>query len=203
MLSIAELTLKYGNYSDEELFEIHQQVDSYSDDAKEALDTVIANRGGMSRLTQVIANKHLVDEEIRRISNETAEFGLKGIDASFIKTVTKSEILSEEQIKEVIEKKYLEVENEIRDKAVDSKTVAASFIGEIIASIISGAIYGVIIIQLSKIPIFLFALVLLSCYGIVILTTGKSKHNSAVFITTFISFLFALAIGQIIFQIAG
>lgn len=203
MLSISELTAKYENYSEEELFEIHEEVDSYSLEAKQAFNIVVEQRGGLDRLLKSISNKILINKEIQRISEETMQLGTKGVDASFIKTVTKSDVLSVEQVKEIINNKYIEVEAEIKDKTVDSRTIATSVIGGIIASLVGGGLFGVILLESNKIPIFLIVLVLLVCYGIIVLTTGKSKKNTAVFITTVISFCLSLLIAQLIYQIVG
>lgn len=203
MLSISDLTKKYDTYSDEELFEIHENVDTYSLEAKEALNIVVEKRGGSDRLLKSIADKKIINDEIKRIAKETLELGTKGVDVSFINTITKSDILSAEKVKEIVDNKYSEAEAEIKDKTVDSRTIGTSIIGGIIASLIGGSLFGVIILQSDKIPIFLILLLLLVCYGIIVLITGKSKNNMAVFITTFISFGLSLIIGQLIYQIFG
>ena len=203
MLSVSELTTQYENYSDEELFEIHEQVDNYSVEAKQALNVVVEQRGGLDRLLKSIADKKLINDEIKRIAKETKELGSKGVDASFINTITKSDILSAEQVKEIIDNKYFEVQAEIKEKTVDSRTIATSFIGGIIASVVGGSLFGVILVQSNRVPIFLIVLILLVCYGIIALTTGKSKNNMAVFIMTFISFGLSLLIGQLIYQIVA
>lgn len=66
-----------------------------------------------------------------------------------------------------------------------------------------GSLFSVILFQSDRIPIFLIVLVLLTCYAIIALITGKSKNNTAVFITTFISFCLSALIGQLIYQIIG
>lgn len=164
---------------------------------------MVEQRGGLDRLSKSIADKKVIQREIKRIVRETKELGSKGVDASFINSLTKSDILSAEQVKEIIDNSYLEVAAEIKENTIDARTFATSFIGGIIASIVGGSLFGVILLQSDRIPIFLIVLILLVCYVIISLTTGKSKSNMAVFITTIISFGLSLLIGQLIYEVVS
>src|SRR5690606_35031848 len=136
-------------------FEIHENLDDYSPEAKEAWNMVVEKRGGLGRLLKSIADENLINTEINRIEKETMDLGTKGIDESFIHTITKSDILSPEKVKEIINNKYSEAESEIKDKTVDSRTIGTSIIGGIVASLVGGSLFGVILFQSDRIPIFL------------------------------------------------
>jgi hypothetical protein len=125
------------------------------------------------------------------------------IDASFIKKMTSSNILSPEKVHEIIDNEYSVVQLVLEDKKIKPRTVFGSIIGGLIASLIGGVLWGLQIIYSKRIYyILLFGLVLL-CYGIIKVSTRQSKKNSVVLITTIISVILSLIFGQLLYEIIG
>jgi len=48
MFSVDHFVSMYEKYSDEQLFEIHSNMDNYSEEAKVAFNIVIAKKGGLT-----------------------------------------------------------------------------------------------------------------------------------------------------------
>lgn len=203
MFSVDDFVLKYKKYTDEELLDINSNILGYSNEAQIALGRVINSKGGLESLLKKAESKAILLNEENRIAKETMDFGKEGIDASFIKTVTSSTILSEEKVKEIIDRKYVEVEAEIEDKKIKPSTIIGSITGGGIASIIGGAFWGLQMIYSKRMfYIFFVGLVLFSYYVIKALTK-QTKNNSFVFIATIISIILALFIGQLLYEIVG
>ncbi len=203
MFSVDDFVLKYKKYTDEELLDINSNILGYSNEAQIALGRVIYSKGGLESLLKKAESKAILLNEENRIAKETMDFGKEGIDASFIKTVTSSTILSEEKVKEIIDRKYVEVEAEIEDKKIKPSTIIGSITGGGIASIIGGAFWGLQMIYSKRMfYIFFVGLVLFSYYVIKALTK-QTKNNSFVFIATIISIILALFIGQLLYEIVG
>lgn len=203
MFSVDDFVLKYKEYTDEELLNINSNILGYSNEAQIALGRVINSKGGLESLLKKAESKAILLNEENRIAKETMDFGKEGIDASFIKTVTSSTILSEEKVKEIIDRKYVEVEAEIEDKKIKPSTIIGSITGGGIASIIGGAFWGLQMIYSKRMfYIFFVGLVLFSYYVIKALTK-QTKNNSFVFIATIISIILALFIGQLLYEIVG
>ena len=146
MFSITDFVAKFSSYSDNELLAIMQQPDSYSYEAVEAAKIVTKQKGGMEALTKRLEEEAVVQNEIIRIEKETIEMGKNGIDADFIKTVTKSSLLADDKVKEIIDVRYVEVEKEIENKKITTRTIIGSVVGGAIASIVGGILWGLQII---------------------------------------------------------
>jgi hypothetical protein len=116
MLSVADFVSKYEKCTDEELYIIHSHISEYSDEAQEALQIVLAAKGGLELIIKRLEEKQIMDDEIQRIAKDAINLGREGVDASFIKTTTTSGILSAEKVNEIIDKKYAEAEREIATK---------------------------------------------------------------------------------------
>jgi hypothetical protein len=203
MFSVEDFVLKYGKYTDEEILNVHSNISDYSNEAKIALDKVINGRGGLDSLLKKAESKSILLNEEKRIAKETEYFGKQGIDASFINTVTSSAILSEEKVKEIIDRKYAEVEAEMDNTKIKPRTIVGSIIGGGIASIIGGALWGLQMIYSKRIfYIFFGGLVLLSYY-VIKASTNQNEKNNFVFIATIISVIVALLIGQFLYEIFG
>lgn len=142
MFSIADFEKKYKAYSDEELLEIHTSISNYSDDAQKAFENVIKGKGGIEKLLKRRDDKLILLREEKRIAKETEKFGNEGIDADFVKTITTSNILSEEKVQSIIDKKYVEVEAQLDDKKIKPRTVIGGIVGGLLASIVGGALWG-------------------------------------------------------------
>lgn len=203
MLSIADFISKYENYTDEELFEVHSNITTYSNEAKEALTIVIAKNGGLENLQKRLDEKKIITNEIQRINREVAQLNVPGNDVSFLKILISSNILPSEKVNEIIDNKFSEIVLEEEDKKIKPRTILGSIFGGGIASIIGGVLWGLQMIYSNRIfVIFLIGLVLL-CYGIIKFSTRQSKRNTVVVIATVIAVIVALLVGQALYEIIG
>jgi hypothetical protein len=203
MFAIDDFVLKYENYTDGELIEIYHNMADYSEEANEALMIVIQKNGGFDELVKRLSEKQVLANEISRIEKETAEFGLKGVDASFIKKTASSTILSQDEVEGIIDRKYSLVQLELEDKKIKPRTVVGSLIGGTIASLVGGVLWGLQLIYSKRMFYILLVGLVLLCYGIIKLITGQSKKNNAVLVATILSVLLSLIIGQLLYEIIG
>jgi hypothetical protein len=203
MFTIDDFVSKYENYTDEELIEVYHNLADYSEEANEALKIAVQKKGGFQELVKRLSEKQVLTNEINRIEKETSEFGLKGVDASFIKKMASSTILSKDAVEEIIDRKYSLVRLELEDKKIKPRTILGSFIGGTTASLIGGLLWGLQLIYSKRMFYILLVGLVLLCYGIIKLITGQSKKNNAVLVATVVSVLLALIIGQLLYDIIG
>lgn len=203
MFTVSEFVQKFEKYSDEELLDIHSNIEGYSDEARIALNTVVENKGGLSVLLKGLKEKEDILREQKKIQKEVIELGSAGFDISFMKNSITSSILSQQEVFTLIENQHELLQSDIADKQVTSKTISKSILGGLLASIIGGVLWGLQMI-FSNAIFFIFGIgLVLLCYGIVRMFTKQSKQNTAVFIATLVSIILALVIGQLLFEIVG
>ena len=203
MLSKEELITKYQQYSDNELLEVYSNRDGYSKDANEAIDIVLESKGGLDAIKKNLLEKKVISDEINRIKRETEKLCSKETNAEFIKSLVSSSILPKEKVSEIVDSKYSEFEAHLKDTKIDSKTIVKAAVGGTIASLVGGAFWGLQLIYSNRIFIILVVGLALLCYGIVKLVVKKSKENKVVVIASLISFMLAILLGTLIFQIVG
>ena len=203
MLSKEELITKYQQYSDNELLEVYSNRDGYSKDANEAIDIVLESKGGLEAIKKNFLEKKTISDEINRIKRETEKLSSKETNAEFIKSLVSSSILPKEKVSEIVDSKYSEFEAHLKDTKIDSKTIVKAAVGGTIASLVGGAFWGLQLIYSNRIFIILVVGLALLCYGIVKLVVKKSKENKVVVIASLISFMLAILLGTLIFQIVG
>jgi hypothetical protein len=203
MFTVKDFIARYRDYSEEELIGIYHNIDGYSNEAKEALNTVIDERGGLEKLLKNLADRKVIADEQARIAKEAFELGTQGVDPSLIKTLATSGILSADKVNEIIEQKYSEVEAEKADKAVTSRTIVGSIVGGLIASIVGGIIWGLQMVYSHRIINMVFVVLVLLCYWIIKIATRQTIKNKAVIIATVLSIILALLIGQAMLATMG
>jgi hypothetical protein len=125
MLSVDELISKYESYTDEELYAIQANISGYSADAQKAFDTVLQKRGGIDAVINRLKEKQAIQNEIRRIEQETAESRQNGFDETFIKKSISSAILSAEEVDNIVNRKFELVDAAIADKKSLQKQLPA------------------------------------------------------------------------------
>jgi hypothetical protein len=203
MFSTEELLSKYEKYTDDELFEVHSSIDTYSDEAKNAFNIVLSRRGGLEHLMKQQTEKRIILNEVQRIRTDVARLNNPDVDTSFIKKIITSDILPAEKVNEVIDSVYSELELDREDKKIKPRTIWGSLIGGTIASVLGGVLWGLQLIYSKKIFLILVAGLILLCYGIIKLSTKQSNKNVLVLITTIISIIIAMLIGQLLYEIVG
>jgi hypothetical protein len=203
MLSADELVSKYESYTDEELYAIYANISGYSADAQKAFDVVLQKRGGIEKIVSSLNEKQHIQNEIRRIEKETEESVKNGFDAVFIKRSISSTILSAAEVDSIVNRKFELVDAEIADKKITSKTITGSIAGGLVASLVNGAAWGLILIYTNTYSPILFIGSLFTCYAIVKLFTRQSGKNAVVLITSIIAAFLAFAVGSLVYMAIG
>lgn len=203
MLSTEDFISRYQKYTDNDLLEIETSIDNYSEEAKKAFNIVVNQRGGKEKLLRLKNEKIALSNEIIRVNKTIIKLYTPETDASFFKKMITSDVLSREQLDEVIENTYLEIKTNREEIEIKSKTIGQSIIGTIVASLIGGLVWGLQLIYSPRIFLILLAGIALICYGIIKLFTKKSHKNTAVLIASIIAVCLALVVGQILYRIIG
>ena len=203
MLTLQDFIAKYETYTDEELYSIYNDAENYSEDAAKALNIVIEKKGGTESLLKRLETKAIIENEKLRIGNEAAQFGLGGVDASFMKNTTNSSILSKEEVNEIIETNIAKAESIIEDKKVNSETIVKSLLGCGLASVFGGAFASLQFIYFGATSAIMIIGMGLICYGTVKLVTKKSYNNTAVLVSSFVAFILSYLLGYLAFLIFG
>jgi hypothetical protein len=185
------------------LYAIHLNMDGYSADAQKAFEVVLQKRGGIEQLTSNLRQKQVIQNEIRRIEQETAESMQSGFDEAFIKKAISSSILPAAETDVIISRKFSESEAALADKKITSKTIAGSIAGGLAASLVNGAAWGLLLIYTDTYSPILFIGSLFTCYAIVKLFTRQSGKNAAVLITSIVAAVLAFAIGSLLYKLVG
>jgi hypothetical protein len=203
MLTLQDFETKYEKYSDEELFSLIKNKDEYNEVAQEALDNVLAKKGGIDTIINRLEAKAVIEEEKKKLTKEITLLSRNGVDASFIKKTTHSAILSSQQLEDLIEINVLKAEAHVEDLKVNGDTISKSVIGFGLASLIGGAFASLQYLYLGATHILLIIGLALVCYAKVKLVTKKSYNNTAVLIASFLAFLFSNIIGYVALSIFG
>jgi hypothetical protein len=203
MFSVKDLVVKYDAYADEQVFDVYASIDTYSNEAKEALNIVIAKRGGLEKLIEREKERNARSKEIERIKLEVTRLSTSDTDDSFLKKIVTSNILSNEEVNEIVDNTLKVASQEKEDKEIKPRTVWGSIIGGGIASLVGGSLWGLQLIYSKKVFIILLIGLVLLCYGIIKFSTRQSNKNVVVLITTIVSVLMAIIIGQFIYEIVG
>ncbi len=203
MLTTEDFKDKYKFYSDEELCSIHDDAENYSEDAHKALNIIIEEKGGFQALVDRLEAKAVIENEKRRISNEAVKLGLGGVDASFIKNTTTSEILSEEEVNELIEKNAAIGLSVAEDKKVNADTIVKSLLGCGLATLFGGAFASLQFLYFGATSTLMVLGTALICYGTVKLVTKKSYNNWAVLISSFAAIIISYMLAVLALSIFG
>lgn len=203
MFTTQELLARYETYTDDQLIQLHSELHNYSDEAKEAFNTVIVKKGGLDNLLRLKKEKERVAIEENRIAIEAEQMARGGSDASFAKTMITSELLTSGEVEDIIEKKFQQFHKQKEDVKIKPRTIIGGVIGCILASLTGGTLWGTKMIYTRSTALFMFAGLAMLCYAIVWICTRQSYKNAAVLIATVISFVLSLGLGQILFVIFG
>jgi hypothetical protein len=203
MKSVQELVNNYQKYSDKELIDIYQNTDQYSDEANEALRIVLSNLGGIDKLRDRLNKQLEIDNEIWRIKTEIKELIKQGCEPKQIKDKIKINLISINQLDNLIEEISFQLESEKADLKIKPRTVIGSIIGGVIGGTIGGIFWGITMMYSRHIfLIFIMGIAGLS-YGTIKLFTKQSKKNWLVLCFTVLSVIYALILAESIFEIFG
>src|SRR5437868_2020889 len=142
MLTIEDFISQYKNYADEQLLDVHKNRENYSSDANTALDSVIAKKGGMDGLLKRLADKKMIADEMKRLTREINSLKSKETNADFVKTMISSPTLPKEKVDELIDEIFGKYEAQLKDEAINPRTIVGSIVGCTLASLVGGTIWG-------------------------------------------------------------
>jgi len=169
-------------------------------EAKEALENVLQKRGGLEALVARLKAQQTIETEKARIINEVSALGRKGVDVGFLKTTISSAFFSPQQVNELVDGAYQQMELERADRRIKPRTVIGGIFGTLLAAIIGGALWGIVLIYApARLPILIYVILLFGlfsvCYGIIKLLTRQSRKNIIVLVCTILAVLQAVLIG--------
>jgi hypothetical protein len=206
MLTTEEFVLQYEAYTDEELYNVYENIDDYSAEAQEAFDIVIAKKGGLEGFLDRMNEKAAYAAEINRIGREVVTMSRKNVDPDFMRTIISSQILPPEKVNDIITQASGLVALEKEDKKIKPRTIIGSVLAIIVATAIGGIAWGLKEIYAPniyrQIQLLLVLGLVLLCYGIVKRFTRQSKRNTVVIIATLISIALSLTLGVLIADMA-
>ena len=203
MPKLEEIVERYQKYSDKELLDVYLKIDEYSDEGKEALQLVLKSKGGIDNVKDRITKQLEIDSEVERIKEEIKELLIQGRNTKHIEANITTNYITKTHLDEIIKEISAELELEKSDKQIKPRTIIGSVIGGFIGGTIGGIIWGVQMVHSNHIFLILgIGLVMLS-YAFVRLFTQQSKKNKIVLVMTAVSVIYALILGQLIFDTFG
>lgn len=179
----------YTKFSEEDLIASYTNQIDYQGKPDQEIVEEILRRGSLQDFQTKIKTRNFIHDEQNRIIRE--------IHGHYMNKLSKQECLllidsslPQEIIKRLVDIKYDQIHRSIENLKVDSNTLMYSFMGTIVASVISTIIITFLIYKLTFFSVLLFALLIpayLINYWIIRLFTGKTRDNLAVFIASFIA----------------
>ncbi len=203
MPRLEEIVERYQKYSDEELLDVYSKIDEYSDEGKEALKIVLKSKGGIDNVKKRIAKQLEIDKEVERIRAEIKELLIQGRNTIQINENIAINNITKTQLEEIIKEVSAELEFDKSDKQIKPRTIIGSIIGGFIGGTIGGIIWGVQMVHSNHIFLILGIGLAMISYAFVRLFTQQSKKNIIVLVMTVVSVIYALILGQLIFEAFG
>lgn len=203
MISTESLVKTYSAYTAEELLEIIQNPENYSDEAVKAANIVIESKGGVDSIKQISLLQQQKTAETERITKLVTSHLKKGIAPEKIKEQVNSPILSYTEIEEIITAINKKEKALIKDKSLNPRTIIGSVIGGIIATLVSGILLGQLFLYTNRVLVIMLALVAVFNYLIVYLCTKQTYRNTIVLIATICSTALAFLVAQLVLRMYG
>ncbi|MBI1782348.1 MAG: hypothetical protein HYR66_13445 [Sphingobacteriales bacterium] len=203
MLNKEDFIHKFNDYPDKKILEIFQSTEDYSNEAREAVNMIIKQRGGITVITDNIKNEEKIKEEVSRIREEAGKLFAKDKTKDVVKRQIASDIIAQKQVNEIINEQHKEYEEFLRDTSIDSKTIALAITGMVIATCVGGAGWGLQLIFSHKTFYLLLIGLVLLCFGIVSSITKKTMKNKIVLLTSLLAVVFSILLGYLLFWQIG
>jgi hypothetical protein len=201
MSTLPELIERYQSYTDDELMVVYQQMDAYSPEAKDALLQVIEQKGGIAALKERLAAEEALAQQRLALQAEVVTLLKKGSRHEAISLQVDPQLLASPEADELISQTVDSYLSEKADRKIKPKTLIGGLFGGFIGGTLGGIIWGIQMIQSGRMLLILvFGLAVIS-YGFIRLFTRQSKKNIVVLVMTIISVVYALVLGQIIFEV--
>jgi hypothetical protein len=180
----------YSRFPEQDLIESYKNQIDYQGKATQELLEEITSRGSLEDFQTKIGNQKVILNERNRVIRKIHQHYLNKSSKQECLSLINSELISQEEIKTLVDTKYLHIQQSIENLNVDSDTIIKSFLGIIISSPISTAIIGLLIYAVNGLLVFNFFLLVpayIINYFIIRLITKKTRANLAVFIATFLA----------------
>ena len=191
----AQQKAMYSKYTTDELIEAYNSMLDYSGQLSPELSQEIELRGGIKSFKNLIARKKIVDEEIKRLSAEIFSFVNTDVDIEFIKGRIKSEVLSEQEVNNLIESKFYSFKKYKVDQSISKDVYIQSLITTLAASVIGGMALALLVYFITPIFLYFIIPIYLIDYLIIHLITKKTRRNIIVFISILVSTIISIILG--------
>ncbi|WP_307271356.1 hypothetical protein [Chryseobacterium sp. W4I1] len=165
------------------------QMDYQGKADQEILDEILSRSSLENFQAKIKVQKLLIDEQ-NRVIREIHGHYMNSRSKEECLTLITSDLLPSESIKFLIEKKYIQIHQNVENLKVDSDTLMYSIFGTIVASVASSIIILVVIYSFPFLSVFAFNLLIpvyIINYWIIRLFMGKTRANLAVFIASFVA----------------
>ncbi|WP_449399723.1 hypothetical protein [Chryseobacterium wanjuense] len=180
----------YSKFSDNDLIESYKnQVDYQGKLSNELLDE-ISKRGSIDDFIKEIENQKQILNERNKIIREIHQHYLNKSSKEEALSLLSSDVLSRQEIRILVEEKYVDIHYRAENLKIDSDTIISSFFGAIIASVVSTIIMFLLLASINSLIVFNFFLLVpmyIINYLIIKFFTNKTRDNLAVFIATFMA----------------
>lgn len=180
----------YSSFSEQDLIVAYNNLIEYQGQANKEILDEINKRGNLSDFLVEVNFKKEIHEERNRIIREIYQHFMNKRSKEECLSLIQSAIISNEEIQALVSAKYIQIYTQVDNLKVNSETILKSFIGTIVSSIVTTAIFSLLMYKISFISFFAFALLIpiyILNYYIIRLFTGKTRSNLAVFIATFLA----------------
>ncbi|MCM0666104.1 hypothetical protein [Flavobacterium tyrosinilyticum] len=176
--------MNYKNYSDKDLEEAYNTMVDYSGKASKEILLEINNRGGIDVFLSTLESNKINKKEIQRITKEVYDLSNDYSDLDFIKQFVKSDILDSIELNNLIDSKFNEHQEILKDREINQKTIYGSLAGMSLGIIISLLFYILIINLLGKFIYYPIIAVYFICYRSIKFITKQTRDNTFVFLTS-------------------
>lgn len=190
----------YKKFSDEEILESYTTALDYSGKADKDLVSEIESRGGIDQLKKSVSERKVVPNEIKRINMLVFSLYKSEHNLEKIRQLITSNILSAQQLDEIINIAIKNIEHHTKDTSINSRTIIGSLIGVVVSSLLGAGLWCYSIIRTGEMHYILTSVILIISYLIIRFLTRQSKNNALVFIATFVSAFIAILLGLWFFK---
>lgn len=185
----------YETYTDKDLIDAYNSMLEYSGEPSKDMKNAIELRGGMDWFKRKIESENRLKQETDRISKEVYSLVSPETNIEFITKVIKSDILTTDQLNELIEKKYNLYQNVVNNRRITQKTIAGCIIGIITGLLCGGFALQFLFKESMVLAFFCLILIYLFSYLIIWLLTKQRRSNWLVFLSCFLATVGAFILG--------
>lgn len=177
----------YRKYSDEDLIEAYSTMMDYSGKPNAEMLKAIELKGGLEKFLNDIEFKKKHQSEIGRIRKEVHELCKKVSTLETLKDLITSNTLSETEVDDVVQKRFVEYQFHVSNTKITAKTIYGSLIGFMIGTFCGSLFLILAYWFFATFILFPIVLTYIICYFIIKFFTKQSRSNAVVFIASFLA----------------